>query len=96
MHTPSLPVYLAVAAGGKGRRLLVPHLDEAQLLLTLAQRLEEAVDAVARKAEDRIHSPVEQSLNQQITSAFGHFKVPHARVGQAIQPDTTTMSGWKA
>ena len=42
---------LGVAARGERRRLLVPHLDEADLVLVRAQRLEDAVDAVAGKAE---------------------------------------------
>jgi hypothetical protein len=35
---------LCVPAGGERGRLLVPHLDEAELVLAVAQRLEEPVD----------------------------------------------------
>jgi hypothetical protein len=34
------------------------NFDEANLILALAQRLHDAVDAIARKAEDDIHAPL--------------------------------------
>ena len=49
---------LGVAAGHERRRLLVAHLDEADRVLALAQRLHDAVDAVAGQAEDDLHAPV--------------------------------------
>ena len=63
---------LGVAAGGERGGLLVPHLDEADLVLVRAQRLEDAVDAVAGEAEDRVHAPVDQPLDQQIGDGLRH------------------------
>src|SRR5947209_4063946 len=66
------PGELRVSAGGERRRLLVPHLDEAEFLLLSAERLEEAVDAVAGVAEDDFDAPVDQSFDEQIRCGFRH------------------------
>ena len=49
---------LGIGAGHEGGRFLVAHLDEADLVLALAQRFHDAVDAVAGEAKDDFHSPV--------------------------------------
>ena len=61
---------LGVAAGHERRRLLVPHLDEADLVLALAQRLHDAVDAVAGQAEDDVDAPVVQGVDQKSAAVF--------------------------
>jgi hypothetical protein len=61
-----------VATGREGRRLLVPHLHEADLVLILPQRLEEAVDPTAGEAEDHLHVPVEETLDQQVGYRLCH------------------------
>jgi len=49
---------LRVCARHERCRLFVPHLDEANAIASLAQRFHNAVDAVPRKPEDDVHSPV--------------------------------------
>ncbi len=53
-----------VAAGGEGRGLFVPHLDEADLLLVGSQGLEDSIDPVAGESEDRIDAPFNQAFHQ--------------------------------
>ena len=65
-QTPSLPGELGVAARHERRRFFVPHLDEADLVLPRAQRLHDAVDAVAGQAEDDIDAPVEQGVDEHV------------------------------
>jgi hypothetical protein len=50
---------LRVAHGCERCGFLVTHVHEADPVPGLAERLQEAVDAVAGQAEDRVHSPVE-------------------------------------
>ncbi len=66
---------LGIAAGGEGGGFLVAHLDELDLVLVRAQRLEDAVDAVAGEAEDRLDAPVDQPLDQQVGHGFRHRTV---------------------
>ena len=63
---------LGVGAGHEGRRLLVPHLDEADLVLALAQRLHDAVDAVAGEAEDHLHAPVHDRFDENVAASVCH------------------------
>jgi hypothetical protein len=63
-HQP--PGELGVAAGHERSRFLMARLNEADGVLALAQRLHDAVDAVARKTEHRIHAPVEQAFHQAV------------------------------
>jgi hypothetical protein len=63
---------LGVAAGGEGRRLLVPHLHELQLVLVRMQGFEDAVDAVSGKAKDGVHAPLLQPLDQQLGYVHCH------------------------
>ena len=64
---------LGVAAGGERRRLLVAALDEADLVLVLAQGLEDPVDPVAGEAEDRVHAPVDQLLDDHVARRLRHL-----------------------
>ena len=66
------PGEFGIPARRKRGRLLVPHLDEAEFLLIGAERLKEAVDAVARVAEDDLDAPVDQSFDEQIRCGFRH------------------------
>jgi hypothetical protein len=64
-HADAQPAgVLGVAAGREGRRLLVPHLDVLELVLVLAPGLEDAVDAIAGQAENRVHASFQQALHQ--------------------------------
>jgi hypothetical protein len=48
---------LGVTRGHERGRLLVPHRDKANLVLSFAQRLNEGVDAVADDAKDKRYLP---------------------------------------
>ena len=63
---------LGIAAGGKGRRLLVPHLDEADPVLTLAKRLDDAIDAIAGDAEHGVDAPSQQGVDQNVAGSRFH------------------------
>src|SRR5262249_41603715 len=65
-----------VAAGHEGGRLLVAGLDEADLVLALAQGLHDSVDAVPRQPEDDLHAPLDQAVDQDICCRFGHVSAP--------------------
>ena len=71
---PSRP--LGVGASHEGGGLLVAHLDEADLLLLLPQRLDDAVDAVAGDAENRVDAPVDQGVNQNVRRRGRHKGSP--------------------
>ena len=57
---------LGVATGHQSRGFLVADLNEADLVTPLAQRLHEAVDPVAREAEDDLDAPVPDRLDQNV------------------------------
>ena len=81
------PGELGVAARHEGGGLLVADLDEANRLAAFAQRLHDAVDAVARQAEDRIDAPVLQHLNQNVSSRLSHGAPHEAAVsGASVAP----------
>jgi len=63
---------LRVAAGHECSCFLVPHLDEPNFLLALPQRLHDAVDPIAWDSEDSVHSPVDQALDQEVSSGGCH------------------------
>ena len=66
-----------VAARREGGDFLVPHLDEANFVLALAQRFEDSVDAVAGQSEDHLDAPVDQRLNEDVAGGLGHgFLLP--------------------
>jgi hypothetical protein len=62
------PRELGISAGHERSRLLMPHVNEANLVLRFAQRFHHAVDTVAGKPEDRIHAPRNQPLYKYIRS----------------------------
>ena len=66
---------LGVAAGHEGGGLLVAHLDEADLVLALAQGLHDAVDAVAGQAEDDIDAPVVNRVDENVGGSRGHCAI---------------------
>jgi len=47
-----------------------PHLDKPDVLLPCAQRLHDAVDAVARQTEYDVHVPGGQALEQNICGSL--------------------------
>jgi hypothetical protein len=49
-----------MSTGHEGRRFLVANLDEADPLADLPQALHEAVDAVARQAEDGVDASIDK------------------------------------
>ena len=55
-----------IPARHERRGFFMPHLDETDLVLARAQRLHDAVDAIAGKPEDDFHAPIQQSFNQYI------------------------------
>jgi hypothetical protein len=60
------PGELGVAARHEGRGFLVTHLDVANAVLPLAQRLHDAVDAVAGEPEHDGDSPVEEAVHEDV------------------------------
>ena len=66
---------LGVGAGHEGRGLLVPHLDEADLVLARAQRLHDAVDAVAGKSEDHVDAPVQNGFDENVAAGVCHAPI---------------------
>jgi hypothetical protein len=67
---------LRIAHRRQRRRLLVPHLHEADLVLPGAQRLHDAVDAVARQAEDGVDAPGDEGVDEQVCGGLGHDALP--------------------
>ena len=67
---------LGVAAGHERGRFLVAHLDEADLVLALAQRLHDPVDAVAGQAEDDLDAPVDAGFDQNVRRGIRHYTLP--------------------
>src|SRR5207248_3356896 len=61
-----LPRVLGVGAGHESSRLLMPDVDEADLVLTGPQRLHDSVDAVPREAEDDLYPPIVDGVNQYV------------------------------
>ena len=59
---------LRVPRGHEGGRLFVAYRDEADLILALAQRFDDRVDAVPDDAEDELNIPSNQRLNESVRS----------------------------
>src|SRR5262249_5862964 len=76
-----LPGELGVAARGKACRFLMAHLDEADLLLPLPQRLHYAVNPVSRNPEDDLDSPVVDSVDKNVRGSNIHAISPSFRYG---------------
>ena len=64
---------LRVAHGRHRTDLFVAHVDVADPVVARAERLHEAVDPVARKAEDGVHAPLAEPLDEQVRSGLGHL-----------------------
>jgi hypothetical protein len=67
-----LPRVLRVGARHEGGGLLVADLDEPDLLPPRAERLHDAVDAVAGQAENHFDAPVTEGLDQYVGRGVGH------------------------
>lgn len=67
---PEFAGELGPRAGHEGGGFLVPDLDEADAVLTLAERFHDAVDAIARDAEDHFDSPIEQAFHEYVSRGF--------------------------
>jgi len=64
---------LRIGAGVECGSFLVADLDEANLVLVGAQRLDDAVDAVTWNAEHRVDAPVDQGFDEHVAGGrFGH------------------------
>jgi hypothetical protein len=61
-----------VAACHERRRFFMSYLDERHALLTRPQCFHDAVDAVARQAEDNADAPIDQAFHQHIRGRTGH------------------------
>src|SRR6476469_9542984 len=66
------PSELRITAGGERRRFLMADLDHFDLVLARAQRLKDAVDPIPRQAEDRVDSPIDESLHQHLCYCIRH------------------------
>jgi hypothetical protein len=56
-----------VAAGRKRSRLLMPHLDEPDLVLMSSECFEDAVYAIARQSKNSVYTPIDKAGNQQVS-----------------------------
>src|SRR5579871_1320369 len=63
---------LGKGTSGKRRRFFVSDLDKPDLLLVGAQRLHDAVDAIAGNPKDGVNSPVDEALYHHIRCCFRH------------------------
>jgi hypothetical protein len=61
-----------VADGRHGADLLVADVHVAEAVVPRPQRLHEAVDAVARQAEDGVNAPVHEPVHEQVGGCVGH------------------------
>ena len=92
-HTQA-PGPLGIGAGIERRCFFVSHLDETDLVLASTQRLDDAVDAVARDAEDRVNFPFEQSFDQYVgCCGRGHETVPGCRGKAAFKQRSRVKKG---
>ena len=64
--TPDFAGPFGVGAGHEGGALLMADLDKADTILAGPQRFHDAIDTVARQAEDEIHAPGDKFLDQEI------------------------------
>jgi hypothetical protein len=63
---PELARVLRIPGGHEGGGFFVAYRDEANLILSLAQRLDDRVDAIADDAEDELNVPSEQRLDENV------------------------------
>src|SRR6266498_1366726 len=66
---------LGIAASHEGRGLFVTDLDEGDAVLTRSQCLHDAVDAVARQAEDDTNAPVNEAIHEDIGRCSRHVSL---------------------
>src|SRR5665213_12381 len=71
---------LGIAACSERSRLLVSHLNERDLLLPGAQRLEDAVDPVTGKSENRVNAPCDEPFDEEIGDRVCHLPSSPMRV----------------
>ncbi len=86
---------LGVPAGDERGCLLVPHQDVPQLVRSRPQRLEEPVDAVAWKAEDRIDVSIHEAVQEDVRRGSRHDRTSSLNVcGPTVLrvADSTTSS----
>jgi hypothetical protein len=50
----------------------MPHLDETDPVLALAQGLENSVYSIPGKAENDLHPPIDEAFNQDVTRGHSH------------------------
>src|SRR2546423_12316284 len=71
-----------VSAGHEGGSFLVPHLEETNFVLALAQGLHQSVYPIAWKPENDLHSPINESFNEHVCCSSGHafsfFEIPNS------------------
>ena len=60
----------------------MPHVNSSYTAIARAKSLDEAVDAVAREPEDDVHTPIEQTLDENIGSS--HRGTPES--GRVVLP----------
>jgi hypothetical protein len=70
---------LGVAAGHEGGGLFVTHLHEADRIEMGAQRLHDAVDAVARQPEHDLDTPVDQGVHEHVRGSSRHGRLRRDR-----------------
>src|ERR671930_447062 len=63
---------LGVRAGHEGGLLLVPNLDELQLVLVALERADDCVDPVAGIAVDPLDAVVGESLQEEVGGQLSH------------------------
>src|SRR5258707_593886 len=65
-----------VGARHERGRLLVAHLDEADFVLPLAKRFNDAVDAVSEEAEHDFDTPILKRVNEDVATGGRHGCAP--------------------
>src|SRR5258708_236297 len=66
------PRVLCIRARHEGRRLLVPHLYKTNIVLSLSEGFDDAVEPVAGHSKDRVDAPAEHPLDQQVRRIHRH------------------------
>src|SRR5204862_2130640 len=68
-----LPGPLRVRARHEGGLLLVPHLDELQLVLVALERADDRVDPVAGIAVDAFDTVLDEPFQDEVCGQLGHW-----------------------
>src|ERR1039457_7569650 len=71
-----LAAVFCTAASHERGSYFVTDLNKPNLLLMRAQGFHHSIDTVTRQAEDGIHAPLYQALNQCVGSCLRHFEAP--------------------